>query len=160
MLSLALVVYLLNIVLGDILRTHPIDSSYDTFTTWMNEYDIKYSDKTEESHRYNIWKENIRTINDHNSGNHKWTQGVNKFTALTFEEFSDLHLMEPQDCSATTHNNNKIKLNPSHPLIGADPPQRIDWRDQRIISEVKNQGSCGSCWTFRYNPIYSTQNRI
>jgi len=29
-----------------------------------------------------------------------------------------------------------------------DLPSNIDWRDFNIISDVKDQGRCGSCWTF------------
>jgi cathepsin H len=97
--------------------------------------------------RKNTFASSVESIIAHNSQpGVSFKKGINAYSDMTEEEFVrhfNLDVMEEQNCSATDKRqsvNKKIDLE--------DIPSSWDWRTVGGVSPVKNQGHCGSCWTF------------
>ncbi|CAG4931078.1 unnamed protein product [Parnassius apollo] len=114
---------------------------YDFLATYRPAY---LNDRENMLQRFEIFKKNVKKIhelNTHEKGTA--TYGVTKFADLTYEEFSSKYLgLKP-----SLRNDNNIPMRKAA-IPDVSLPDRIDWRERGAVTEVKNQGSCGSCWAF------------
>lgn len=109
-------------------------------------YQKSYSTVDEEVKRFKIFVQHSENVEKHMAeekldGRHGFEVAINKFADLSSEEFVKMFNGYKQRPKT---GQNPTFLAPANVQLN----QTVDWRKLGYVTGVKNQGQCGSCWSF------------
>ena len=115
-----------------------VRQQFDEFKVKFNK---TYSSSNEEETRFKIFVSNLEEL-ELTKTKASYSTGVTQFFDLTREEFRTFYL------GGVKRPNPGVLPKADAKASKKSLPTSMDWREHGVVSAVKNQGQCGSCWAF------------
>lgn len=132
----------MNYLLYCIFATLASGSLLERFEEWVSRFKVKLETREKYGMVLNKWISNDKFIEEINAKNLTYTLGHNQFSGMDSDDFS-AYVHRAYELTQTTSNVNVFTGNDAYDL-----PSSVNWVSAGAVTTVKDQGQCGSCWSF------------
>ena len=114
------------------------DRLIDLFESWISKHGKSYQSFNEKLHRFEIFKDNLKHIDETNKQRTRYWLGLNEFADLSHEEFKQRYLGVRTELARKRESSSGFRY-----ADALDLPKSVDWRKKGAVTHVKDQGQCG-----------------
>jgi cathepsin L len=122
-----------------LLVTANVSEQQVQFKSWASQFNKLYQSEEEAAYRFTVYQDNAKFVAEHDAEARGFKVALNEFADLTNAEFRALY--NGMNLTKTPADFFELSIN-------TNIPETVDWRKQGAVTGVKNQGQCGSCWSF------------
>lgn len=126
----------------------------DRFENWVLKFQVRFQTKNHLYDTLRKWMTNDEYIDIINEQDKSYKLGHNQFSGM--DEFDFIKYLRNPDLKY--HSPHIV----SYEFNQTSIPTSVDWRNKNAVTPVKDQGQCGSCWSFSttgaLEGIYSIKN--